>query len=178
MHSHAVSVGARLASVDPLSTSFLLPNQVISEVGRIFHPGDSYRCMHDMKATSSVLITSDASFDLSRASATPRNVAEAFQDRALLGLRCESEWSLGILAKAAWEIFEAETTKAAVKTFYSIDTPAKIQLERWEQYNEYEQDFNEFEPEDDSGEITRNFGHRITSISHKQVLRYRLFQDL
>ena len=51
---------------------------------------------------------------------------------------------LGILAKAAWEIFEAETTKAAVKTFYSIDTPAKIQLERWEQYNEYEQDFNEF----------------------------------
>ena len=93
VHSHAVSVGARLASVDPLSTSFLLPNQVISEVGRIFHPGDSYRCMHDMKATSSVLITSDASFDLSRASATPRNVAEAFQDRALLGLRCESELS-------------------------------------------------------------------------------------
>ena len=78
-HGHAVSVGARLASVDPLSTSFLLPNQVISEVGRIFHPGDSYRCMHDMKATSSVLITSDASFDLSRASATPRNVAEAFR---------------------------------------------------------------------------------------------------
>ena len=63
VHSHAVSVGARLASVDPLSTSFLLPNQVISEVGRIFHPGDSYRCMHDMNATSSVLITSDASFD-------------------------------------------------------------------------------------------------------------------
>ena len=59
---------------------------------------------------------------------------------------------LGILAKAAWEIFEAETTKAAVKTFYSIDTPAKIQLERWEQYNEYEQDFNEFEPEDDSSD--------------------------
>ena len=85
---------------------------------------------------------------------------------------------LGILAKAAWEVFEGETTKAAVKTFYAIDTPAKIQLERWEQYNEYEQDFNEFEPEDDSGEITRNFGHRITSISHKQVLRYRLFQDL
>ena len=28
-HSHAVSVGARLASVDPFSTSFLLPNQVI-----------------------------------------------------------------------------------------------------------------------------------------------------
>jgi len=92
-HSHAVSVGARLASVDPLSTSFLLPNQVISEVERIFHPGDSYRCVHDMKATSSVLITSDASFDLSRASATPRNVAEAFQDRALLGLWCELEWS-------------------------------------------------------------------------------------
>jgi len=31
-HRHAVSVGARLASVDPFSTSFLLPNQVISEV--------------------------------------------------------------------------------------------------------------------------------------------------
>ena len=71
-HSRAVSVGSRLASVDPFSTSFLLPNQVISEVRRIFQPGDSYRCVHDMKATASVLITSDASFDLSRASAAPQ----------------------------------------------------------------------------------------------------------
>lgn len=36
MHSHVVSVGARLASVDPLSTSFLLPNQVISEEKEVF----------------------------------------------------------------------------------------------------------------------------------------------
>ena len=56
------------------------------------------------------------------------------------------------MAKAAWEIFEGETTKAAEKTFYSIDTSAKIQLKRWQQYNEYEQDFNDFEPEDDSSD--------------------------
>ena len=99
-HNRTVSVGSRLASVDPFSTSFLLPNQVISEVRRIFHPGDSYRCVHDMKATASVLITSDASFDLSRASAAPRNVAEAFQDRALVGLWCELEWSYDMKIRA------------------------------------------------------------------------------
>ena len=92
-HSHTVSVGSRLASVDPFSTSFLLRWQVISEVGRIFHLGDSYRCVHHVKATASVLITSDAVFDLSRTSATPRSVSKAFQDRALLGLWCELEWS-------------------------------------------------------------------------------------
>ena len=54
LHSHVVSIGSRLASVDPFPTSFLLPNQVIVE------------------ATTSVLKTSVAFVDLSRTSTTPR----------------------------------------------------------------------------------------------------------
>jgi len=54
LHSHVVSIGSRLASVDPFLTSFLLPNQVIVE------------------ATTSVLKTSVAFVDLSRTSTTPR----------------------------------------------------------------------------------------------------------